>query len=648
MTPGSRRTRRTNLTHLLYVSATTALVGFWLLVLGLSTGAERAAAATQQTTEPQSESDDRFGAVLEVIEQSTFVAADGTMQLEVAIEPPELAARFRSEYSLATTVYGLLDTEAAVDEPLSQPINRTLAVTLDELSSTGPGRYRLEVPVRSGSQFDDRERVLLPTPGVYPVAIELRSPDGPVATTRTHLIRLPQVTSEDDPVETLLPVAIVLNVSTAEGLTLQDVQQLLIDHPGIPMTVVLQEGVENQLRTNPELAAGFVAALGGRPVLAVPPIDLDPSALAEIGQGELYVSSTSGARSDLEKLGLTVADDMTLLDSPITEAGLAVLEDLSLRSVLDTNERSAANGRVRSDDHRLQIIRIDRELSRILGGGTDGPHRANRVLAKLILRGMVDDAPVVLGGSSLGVDPGASIDAFLRALTQPGAPRPVLVSEITSGPWIRLAERPQQDLLPVTEALVAVQAKLATYEGFFSGGGNTPQYYRRQILSSLARQRNPEDRARALVLLDSQLDDDLSVIELHDGQPVTLAARAAPIPIIVENTGGGPREVMLRFHSDKVAALEDRQVVTIQPGTSAIDVELETRSLGISPLEVSVWTPDGGILLANTRFEIRSTAVPGLGLLVSVGAVGLLGAWWILDARRRRTEMMTEVSRGSV
>lgn len=592
--------------------------------------------------------------VLEVVDQSTFVAADGALYLDLAIDlggssgadpgptPGRRPGPSREDrYFVAVTVYGMLETEAAVSEPLSQPLNRLDPIDLEDVPSNQPGRYQLEVPIRSGAQFDDRNRLLLPNPGVYPVSIELRSDGGPVASARTHLVRLPQVTNQDGPVDEPLPVAIVLNVYTAEGLTITDVQQILTDHPSVPLTVVLQQGVENQLRSDPELAAGFAAALAGRPVLAVPAIDLDPSALAEIGQADLYAAAATAARSDLLALGLTSAGSITLLDAPLTEAGAAVVGGVGFRSVLDTGSGSAVGGRLGTDrlgagGRRLQVVRLDHQLSQILGGGTDGPHRANRVLAKLTMRGLVDDAPVVLGGSALGVDPGPSINAFLRALSQPGAPRPILVSEVTNGPSLRVAERPEQNLMPVSDLLEAVQDKLVTYEGFFGGGGNTPDQYRDQILSALTRQRNPRDRRRALELIDSRLDDDMAVIELHDGQPVTLAARAAPIPITVENSSAGPRAVMLQFRSDKVVATEDRQLVTIGPGTSSIDVELETRSLGVSPLEVSVWTPDGATLLADTRFEIRSTAVPGLGLLVSSGAVGLLGAWWIVDIRRRR------------
>lgn len=641
MTAWSRRTRWTPRHNLLkYLMSVAALLGVLLLA---TPDIASAADAEPEQAVPGTAPDAERAVLLEVINQTTFVAADGALSLHLLISQDGQPTTVVDGYELAVTVHGRLESEAEVDEPPAQALNRLRPIELSSVLTSRPGHYHLDVLVRSGSRFDDLDRVLLPQPGVYPISVELRNEDGPLSAIETYLVRLPQTTSEEAETATdeastptPIPVALVLNVSTAEGLTLAAVQQLLTNHPTTPMTVVLQEGVENQLRSNPELAASFVAALAGRPVLAVPPIDLDPSALAEIEQPDLYAEATRTAKADLEALGLTVADDLALVGAPLTAEGLTMIGDLGIASVLDTEAASNTSGRLSSGGRQVQVIRIDRQLSRLLGGGTGGPHRANRILARLTMRGLVDDAPVVLGGSALGIDPGPSIEAFLRALNQPGAPRPILLSDAVIGPRMRIAERPQQDLRAVAGPLVEVQAKLATYEGFFSGGGNSPTYYRSQILSSLTRQRNPEDRRRTLALLDSQLDDDMSVIQLQDGKPVTMAARSAPIPIAVESRASGPREVLLRFNSDKVVAVEDQQVVTIHPGTSSIDVEMETRAFGVSPMEVSVWTPDGGILLANTRFEIRSTAVPGLGLLVSIAAVGLLGAWWVLDIRKRR------------
>lgn len=638
MTPGSRRTRRTSSNSTRSQHRPAAVRLLVLAILVMSAGSlHQTSAAAQPSPDGQVDTEQPFTidpsiVSLEIADQSTFVAADGALGLDLAVSPADQLWRAADQYELSVTLYGLIESESEVDEPLSRPLNRLPPIPLHSIGHSGSGVVHLDIPIRSGSQFDEVERVLLPQPGVYPISIELRTVDGPIASARTHVIRLPQVTSEEDPT----PVALVLNVSTAEGLTVSDVQQLLIDHPTTPLTVVLQEGVTNLLNAEPELAAGFVAALAGRPVLAVPPIDLDPSALSEIDQAALFDEARKVGDLELRRLGMTVATDIAVLGAPLTDEGAELLAELGMRSVLDTEGGSAGVWQLGSGRARLQVIRIDRGLSRILGGGDGGPHRANRILAKLTLRGEVDDAPVVLGGASLGVDPGRSIDAFLRALNQPGAPRPILLSDADGGPPIRVSERPDQDLRPIADLLVQVQTMVATYEGFHNGGGNTPAFYRQQILASLTRQRNPDDRRRALTTLVAQMRNDMGVVQLHEGQPVTLAAREAPIPILMDSDAVGPRNVMLRFDSDKVVADHDKRIVTIEPGTSSINVELQARSLGVSPLEVSVWTPDGETQLAATRFEIRSTAIPGLGLLVSIGAVGLLGAWWVLDARKRR------------
>ncbi len=60
--------------------------------------------------------------------------------------------------------------------------------------------------------------------------------------------------------------------------------------------------------------------------------------------------------------------------------------------------------------------------------------------------------------------------------------------------------------------------------------------------------------------------------------------------------------------------------------------------LGASQLEVSVWTPDGARVLATNQFQVRSTAVPGLGLLISAAAVVFLIVWWYVDHRRTRAK----------
>ena len=54
---------------------------------------------------------------------------------------------------------------------------------------------------------------------------------------------------------------------------------------------------------------------------------------------------------------------------------------------------------------------------------------------------------------------------------------------------------------------------------------------------------------------------------------------------------------------------------------------------------MTIVTPDGRITLGRTRITVRSTALSGVGVVLSVGALVFLLVWWgrhTLDARRGR------------
>jgi len=141
--------------------------------------------------------------------------------------------------------------------------------------------------------------------------------------------------------------------------------------------------------------------------------------------------------------------------------------------------------------------------------------------------------------------------------------------------------------------------------------------------------RTPADRTRALQQLTPSRDERFADIVLPEGQSVTLAAQRASIPLTVENTSDGDRSVLLLFDSDKIDVEQHLATIVLPPGVSTVDVELEARSLGFSPLQVRIMTPDRSEQLAATSFGVRSTAVPGLGLLLSATALFFLLVWWV-------------------
>ncbi len=588
---------------------------------------------------------------LTVTAQSSVVAADGSFLVEVAITPADLLTR-RSEaedFELAVTVFDRVADEPGVDLPPSVPVNRLEPVRLGDLVPSRAGHYRLELPLRSGGDTQT-SRVLLTESGVYPVTIELRNNDGTVAANRTNLIRMSdgdrdpdnQQNPDDLPFARPLGVATVLTVVPAEGVTVDDARRLLLNHPTAPITVLMSEGVASQLRADTELAAEFAQAVGDRPVISGPMVDLDPSALAEIGRPGIYQRALDETWDDLRLLGLEPETDTTVVTRELTAAGVETLGEMGITTVVDTSPASTSNGYLQAGDHRIDLLRFDTDLSELFDEGTSGVLQANRVLAHLALRAGNDNTPVVLGGPALGQRPIDGLDVFLGWLAETDATRALGLSEVADTNLRRRpAERPTQNLAAESGLLADIESILAGFEAMSGdtdgdGIGTTPDEYRRRLWSALALERNVDDRRRALLVFSEELGQELEVITLPVAQTVTMAARDGSVPLIIESRAAGPRQIMLRFRSDKFKVLQDSQLVTVEPGTSSIDVEVQARSLGSSQIEVSVWTPDGNIRLATNQFQVRSTAVPGLGLLISGGALVFLIIWWFIDHRKLR------------
>jgi hypothetical protein len=432
-------------------------------------------------------------------------------------------------------------------------------------------------------------------------------------------------------------------VAPAEGITLLDAQQLLTTHPDLPLTVLLGDGVITQLQEDAGLVDSFAAALGDRPLVASPIVDLDPSALAAIDRIELYESALDKTTTQLADLGLTTDPNIAVVSRQLTAVGAQALVDLGFEVVVDASISPAPSGYVTADGERLHLLRYDDPISGVFSEFSTGVIQSNEALARLVVRGQFNRSPVVIGGSVLGPRPTQGLNVFFHALARAGAPEPVLLPQAAVSTFERRpAEHPNQDLEPVADVVTDINSLLGQYESMYSGGGTTTEEYLLQLQSALALSRNPLDRQRSLTVLAESLSRELDVISLPDAQPVTMAAREGAIPLIVESRASGPRLIMLRFRSDRVNVKQDSKLLIVEPGTSSIDVEVEARSLGASLLAVSVWTPDGERVLATNQFQVRSTAVPGLGLLISMAALVFLILWWYVDYRRSSAKRVEE------
>ncbi len=564
---------------------------------------------------------------LRLLRQTAYVPAEGVFEAEL-----EWTGDFSSDLAVSVLIHTPINAESEVTSSPTGVLNRTPPAAITDLPRNGT-TIQITIPIKAISARDSR--IWLREAGVYPVTIEVRGSEGTVASLRSNLVRLPSDVAEIEP----LPVAFVLGVSAAEDITIADATGLLTLGPDLPITVQLDDGALTQLATEIELADAFTAALGERRVLVSPSFDLDPSALAEIGQESLYVTAVGRTDELLTNLELASVAGTIALDSELTEGGVQLLGQAGITTVVRSDVRSSGAGQITTNSGAIKILETDVELTNQLAAGPLSIGNTHDLIAILAIRQSQESTPVVLGGdgaTSLGI---GAAEAFFEAVAASGLMQPVSLAtsaELSSRLPLRAAERPTQDLSTVRGELAVVTSLLGTYRDFHVSGGLHPITAENNILTSLSRERNPEDRSRALQAARMTLEDALTPIEVPAGQSITLAARRSVIPITVTNNADGPRQVRLRFTSRKVQVDEQDSIWTLDPGTNTLEINVEARSLGVSPLEVEVLTPDSNINLASTSFQIRSTAVPGLGFVLSGTALGVLLIWWVTNASNRR------------
>jgi hypothetical protein len=614
------------------------LVCAWTVLRGSSVGAlhdarQDTAGESTTTTEPATTGDQPDAGLgssvdsLTLVSQSNYVAADGVFSVALQWTGPS------DDRSISVIIGSRVDRESDLTTP-STILNRLPPVPLASVL-TPDGMVRLDIAVRSFSTADPDQasRVYIPDAGVYPVEFEIRDVGGPVASAATQLIRLPTETAEAD----VLPICIVLPVSTAEGLLLSDVIDLLERHPKTPIAVLLETAVTSSLLEDPELAARFDQALGNRELIVGSTLDLDPSALVKIGHGDLFVEAVGETVSELNASGVTPSAGLLALEPPLTAEGAALLVDNAITTVLGLGV--TASGAIDTPGGDLRVVAADVPLSEFLGTTANPADSVHRLLARLAVRNDVDASPVLLGGATLrGASTGA-LEVLLASAEDVGLIQPITLVEygrLSPSLPIRPIESPTQDLAPVGDLIDRISQLLTTYGGFYVSGTAPPAVYERALLSALSRDRNPADRMRSLDQADETLTKSLTTIDIMSGQAVTLTAQRLTIPLNVTNVADGARNVVLHFSSDKVKVDQDGQLFELEPGLTTIEIDVEARSLGVSPLDVEATTPDGTIVLSTTRVQIRSTAVPGLGLLLSGAALSFLLGWWIISIGRSR------------
>jgi hypothetical protein len=525
---------------------------------------------------------------------------------------------------------------------------------------------------------------VLREPGVYPVAVDAVDGSGrALAGLVTHLVLRPGAAGGAPP----LDVAVLARVGAAPQPP--DRRPLGVDalanrHELVDALAAVPD-VTATLAVSPDTLAGLAASEGeqeaalveslraaaaSRPTLALPYVRTSPDALADAGlEGELAHQLDRGAAVLRSVLGVAPSEATWLATPDLAGDGLRLLGALGIRRTIVTPEQverisdgvlsparpfvvTPPRGRDRrsqgnEDDDEGRTVALDGlmtddHLGDLLDARGEPALVASRVLADLAM--LWFEQPSTPRAVVLPVDAtvdGTTVRALLEGLRLADLFRPVPLDDAfatalplrgTDGATLRRALEPV-DVPGIGTSAASDVADLRVLRGSVQRmvGDDAPLLAEldAHLLRASAFGLDGERRALELEAAEAAVEQLAASIETPEQVTITLTAREGTVPLTIRNTTGAPVEVQVRLRSPKLELPGgDTFAMTLTEPTTRLDIAVRTRASGSFPFEIEVTSPDGRVELASTRYSVRSTAVSGVGVVLSAGAGLFLILWW--------------------
>ena len=206
-------------------------------------------------------------------------------------------------------------------------------------------------------------------------------------------------------------------------------------------------------------------------------------------------------------------------------------------------------------------------------------------------------------------------------------------------PAERALDPARSDRIPTDTARAVTdrRADLDTFTSLVGPDSDLPDLPSRHLLIATTADLDDDDRDAHLAAAGAAMEDVAGGVTTPRSFSLTLTAREGTIPLTIRNESGVPLRVLIRLRSQKLEFPDGDTIERELVGEiTRIDIRVRSRATGAFPLLIDVRTPDGQRSLSTSRYTVRSTAVSGAGLLLSVGAGVFLTVWWARHWRRTR------------
>jgi hypothetical protein len=506
------------------------------------------------------------------------------------------------------------------------------------------------------------------------VALERQGSSSPLSRFTTFLTyQEPTAIGDGGPLRVGLVVPVGVNGVTTLATALSD-------HRDVPTTLAVSPAAVDrmaQTQSRDDLRAlGQLATLDAEEVLGSSYVPVNVAALAEAGiSGEVAAQVSRGDEllhtAGLRPSGGTWVDptssfsqgDAGYLASGLQEAGASqlVLSDNDLASGGESNYTFAQPfGLDLGHGTTVRAVASDSTLSaRFTADPANPVLDAEQLLAGLSFvhfeNAFLSEARGVAIGPAQGWQAsGPFMEALLGGLSGNPALRAVTLSELfatvpvggnhepdtrqlQSGPAGHGISHTSADRIALGRQELSSFAKAVT--------GEPPAKLTTLsdlLLTTEAKELSAGGRIASLDVFERAFASETGKISLATGETVTFTAQRASIPITVLSAAAYPVRVVVTLASDKFIFPDgNTRPLLLDRPTTSVRVTAQARTSGDRlPIEVTLHTPNGQLLLAHTVLTVQSTAISFVGVALTVLAGAVLLVWWARTWRRSRRQRL--------
>lgn len=638
-------------------------------VLGVATLAPVDPGAAQDPPDPTA--DVRFTGV----GTTPWVERDGTWTLDLRVEGApadgEVRAVIREELPDREAYHAALFGVVEGDRKASIPA-LPLAAAPD--ADEGGKLVSLAVALRGDGADQPGRKVLTAglRPGVYPIQIEVVDGGGRTRSgTLAFLTRVPsgeEAGADDPPLlvapvvpldappsvapdgEAGIPAELLTQVeATTDGL---DIIDELFGEP-LPVTLAPRpESIEALARDDGRSVVGALHdGTANRQVLDAPYVEVPLSSWVEAGlDDELTAQRVRGNTVLTTWLG-PVDSSTFLATSGLTATAAAALWDVGVRTVIDATRLDRAAPTTTpftvpaGAGRTLTSATADDTLTAAMTVRDDPVLDQAGLAAELMFLATEDDTAK---GVVLLTPPGwpgrpDDVIGLAATLLAPGAPVRAatvadLVATVPTGAGRDLPGTLLPDLGDQPALLRQARDRLRSYASLTGTDDPTVASLDQRLLLSGSTALPLDVRSRYTEVVLDTIDRDLDGIEAPPRQTITLTSSDGSIPLTLRSRFSRPVQVVVEVDAGTRIQFREgtRKLVTLSPGINRVPVPVHARAPGETAVDITLRTPDGAEVLDEVRYTVRSTAIPGIGLVLSVGAALFLLLWWFRHWRATR------------